>query len=283
MGCLPESGGCERRRTDPFVDHLNWMEGTNYVHSICLDVVYRNSPQPEALYIDHGSERQLVIERKNLVWPPEYAIGHKNDHFLVDLVTEGLRDLVSDDAYELHLDLSVLGSAGELEEFAAVIVETVRTRFPEIRAGMTVGSSQIGRRWRFWLGDRSSRVFDGAPETGLGIHWDVPTSLDSRGTPHGFLAEVSRLFGACVRKFAPYRDARRILVIEQHGDIRYMGAWWWKRVLEAVSVPPQINELWDSMFDWLDDYEQGWTFEKLYPITDHTATIDFRHLDASEV
>jgi hypothetical protein len=49
-----------------------------------------------------------------------------------------------------------------------------------------------------------------------------------------------------------------------------MGAWWWKIVLEAVSVPPQINELWDAMFDWLDDYEQGWTFEKLYPITDPT-------------
>lgn len=284
MGCLPESGGCERQRTDPFVDHLNWLEGTNYVHIMCLDVVYRNSPQPEALYVDQGSGRRLVIERKNLVWPPEYAVGHKNDHFLVDLVTGGLRDLISDDAYELHLDLSVSGTTVELEEFAAVIVETVRTRFPEIRAGMTVGSSQVGRRWKFWLGDRSSRVFDGAPETGLGIHWDVPTSLDSRGTPpDGFLAEVSRLFGACVRKFASYTDARRILVIEQHGDMRYMGAWWWKGVLEAVSVPPQINELWDAMFDWLDDYEQGWTFEKLYPITDPIPTIDFRYLDASEV
>jgi hypothetical protein len=62
-------------------------------------------------------------------------------------------------------------------------------------------------------------------------------------------------------------------MIEQHGDIRYMGAWWWKRVLEAVSVPPQINELWDAMFDWIDDYEQGWTFEKLHPITVPTATI----------
>jgi hypothetical protein len=62
-----------------------------------------------------------------------------------------------------------------------------------------------------------------------------------------------------------------------------MGAWWWKGVLEAVPVPPQINELWDAMFDWLDDYEQGWTFEKLYLITDPTPTIDFRYLDASEV
>jgi hypothetical protein len=64
-------------------------------------------------------------------------------------------------------------------------------------------------------------------------------------------------------------EARRILVIEQHGDMRYMGAWWWKRV-ELVIPPPEIRELWDGMFDWLDDYEQGWTFKKLYPTTEIT-------------
>ncbi len=63
-------------------------------------------------------------------------------------------------------------------------------------------------------------------------------------------------------------DTRRILVIEQHGDMRYMGAWWWKRVLDAVKHPHELGELWDGMFDWLDDYEQGWTFEKLYPMTE---------------
>jgi hypothetical protein len=61
-------------------------------------------------------------------------------------------------------------------------------------------------------------------------------------------------------------DARRILVIEQHGDIRHLGAWWWKRVLDVIVPMPEIEELWDGMFDWLDDYEQGWTFEKLSPL-----------------
>lgn len=266
MGCLPESGGCERQRTDPFVNHLNYFAGTNYRHSVCLDIAFRNSPQPEALYVDKDSGARLVIERKNLVWPPEYAVGHKNDHFLVDLVTEGLGNLVNDDAYELQLDLGVSGSRVELEEFAGLISQTARARFPEIRAGMRVGSTQAGRRWAFWHGDRQQRAFEGAPETGLGVHWDVPTSQDSAGKPpDGFLKEVARLFGACVPKFEPYMDARRILVIEQHGDMRYMGAWWWKRVLDVVMPPPEIQELWDGMFDWLDDYQQGWTFEKLYP------------------
>lgn len=130
MGCLPESGGCERQRTDPFVDHLNWSEGTNYVHSECLDVLYRNSPQPEALYIDKGSGARLVIERKNLVWPPEYAVGHKNDHFLVELVSDGLKDLISYEAYELQLELAISGTTAELEEYADVITQHVRANFP---------------------------------------------------------------------------------------------------------------------------------------------------------
>lgn len=100
----------------------------------------------------------------------------------------------------------------------------------------------------------------------MGFHWDVPTSGDSSGKPpDGFLKEAARLFGACVPKFKQYMDARRILVIEQHGDMRYMGAWWWRRVLELVVLPTEIQELWDGMFDWLDDDQQGWTFEKLYP------------------
>lgn len=266
MGCLPESGGCERQRTDPFVDHLNWLEGTNYIHSVCLDVLYRNSPQPEALYIDKASGARLVIERKNLVWPPEYAVGHKNDHFLVDLVSDELKDLVNDDAYELQLDFTISGTTAELEEYADVIAQTVISRFPEIRGGLRVGSTQEGRRWAFWRGDRANRAFHRNPETGLGVHWDVRSSEDhDRKPPEGFVKEVARLFGACVPKFEPYMDARRILVIEQHGDMRYMGAWWWKRVLDVVMPPPEIQELWDGMFDWLDDYQQGWTFEKLYP------------------
>lgn len=256
MGCLPESGLCERNRTDPFVDHLNCLEGTKYEHSVCLDVMFRNSPQPEALYVDMDSGARLVIERKNLVWPPDYAVGHKNDHFVADRVIDGLRDLTTDEAYEIQFELGISGTAEELEVFARQIVETVRVGFGEIRAGATLGSSKQGRSWRFFRGDRGMRVFEGAPESGLGIHWNASAATDLSGmVPNGLLVEVSRLFKACTHKFEHYLDARRILVIDQHGDIRYQGAWWWEQILKAVPPPDEINELWDGMFDWLDDTE----------------------------
>lgn len=47
--------------------------------------------------------------------------------------------------------------------------------------------------------------------------------------------------------------------------------------LAARKAPPsEITEIWDGMFDWLDDYEQGWTFEKLYPITTSSQSLRLR-------
>ena len=62
MSCIPHSGGCERPATDALVHHLNWREGTQYKHRACLDQLDRINPQPECLYVDTVTGRQLVIE-----------------------------------------------------------------------------------------------------------------------------------------------------------------------------------------------------------------------------
>src|SRR6185295_1465472 len=113
MGCLPESGGCERAQTDPFVDHLNDIEKSDYQHVACLDVIDRNSPQPEALYIDESTGERLVIERKNIVWPSDYAQRHKQDHLLGERLIEGLKDLTADAPYGVELEPSDFSSPNE--------------------------------------------------------------------------------------------------------------------------------------------------------------------------
>src|SRR5260370_1338134 len=130
------------------------------------DIAFRNSQQPEALYVDKDSGARLVIERKNLVWPAKYAVGHNNDHFVADRVIEGLKELTSDDAYEIEFDLEVSGKVEQLEGFARQIIELVRSGIAEVRAGRIIGSSEPGRRWRFFLGNKFDRAFEGAPETG---------------------------------------------------------------------------------------------------------------------
>jgi hypothetical protein len=74
---------------------LNKLESSRFFRNACLDRIFRNSPQPEALYVDADSVERLVIERETLVWPTAYVIRHKNDHFVAELLIEGLQDLMS--------------------------------------------------------------------------------------------------------------------------------------------------------------------------------------------
>ena len=268
MGCLPESGGCERQRTDPFVGHLNAIEHRHFTHETCLDRVFRNSPQPEALYIDSDSTQRLVIERKTLVWPHDYVARHKNDHFVADLLIEGLEDLTSKAPYGIELEAGLAGRRADLAAFANQILTAVRERFPEVERGRVIGSTEVSRKWRFFQEDPSWRRADGEPENGLVVRWYPDETLDvAIDPPTELLADVSRLFDSCVLKFQAYLDARRILLIDQLGELRYMGDLWWAHIFERVPPPPEISEIWIGTHDWITDWEQDWIFEKQYPVT----------------
>ncbi len=191
MGCLPESGGCERQRTDPFVDHLNRLEGRAYRHELCLDKVHRNSPQPEALCVEQSSGDRLVIERKTISWPPDFIVRHANDHLVAEIVTAGLRDLTRDGPYAIVLDDGLVGTRKELERFAQGIVETVRARFPEVVSGGLVGSTAPGFSWEISMEDREEREFRDEPGRGLAVRW-YPDQLEIRAgaVPLELLTEV---------------------------------------------------------------------------------------------
>jgi hypothetical protein len=268
MGCLPDSGGCERQRTDPFVSYLSELEGKHFSHEKCLDRIYRNSPQPEALYIDTDTTEQLVIERKTLVWPRDYPSRHKNDHFVAHLLIEGLKDLTNNAPYTIELEAGLLGRRDDLAAFGNHITTVVRGRFPEVERGGIIGEAQSGHRWRFFRGNSVWRREDGQPEKGLVVEWSLDERLDLVSAPPSeLLAEVSRLFESCVQKFQAYLHARRILLIDQYGDLRYLGDFWWKQVLEVLPVPSEIPEVWMATYDWITDWEEDWIFEKLYPMS----------------
>ncbi len=68
---------------DKFVSHYNRECGTSYAHTECLDIVRTGGAtekKPEALVTDGKNGKQMVIERKSVVWPPEYIPRHNNEH-----------------------------------------------------------------------------------------------------------------------------------------------------------------------------------------------------------
>lgn len=264
MGCMPESGGCERHRTDPFVHHLNAARGTTYSHEACLDHLHRNTPQPEALYSDQSGSK-LVIERKTVVWPTDYAAKHRNDHFIADELAQSLRGIAVDTPLSIHLEPATLMLRSELSAFAHDISDTIKASLTGLREGQVIGSSQIGRRWQCIL-DPAERAACDQPSKGLIVHWTSrDEQIDPANLPSGLTDQICHCFGETVKKFNGYPKAKGILLLDPHGSIRYTGATWWTEVLSAVLVPSGISEIWTAMYDWITDTEQGWLFQQVYP------------------
>jgi len=71
---------CEWSFLATFVSQFNRERGAGYTRSCCLDVRFRNSPQPEVLLVDVRNGSSLVIERKSVVWPRGYVAEHKAWH-----------------------------------------------------------------------------------------------------------------------------------------------------------------------------------------------------------
>lgn len=264
MTCMPESGGCERQRTEPFVDYINEAEGSKFEHQACLDRLHRDSPQPEALYADATSGAELVIERKSVMWPLDYAARHRNDHHLAELLFDRLGEVAADRPISIDLEPASRMTRLELRAFADEIADAIDSVMNEILDGRTIGSLEPGRSWRCSL-DPEERAFSDAPPRGLILRWSQPNdAISPDSLPTELACHIRGLFSATVEKFRGYPLARGILLLDPYGSLRHAGDWWWRRAFETVSVPNEIAQVWLATYDWLTETEQGWIFDRLH-------------------
>lgn len=269
MPCLPESGGCERPFTDVLVAHLNRVEGAYYVHRACLDVAERTVPQPEALYVDARSGRQLVIERKSISWPVDYPYRHNNDHAVGELFAYELRDLTGDDLYEIRLPMLMQGKRAELLRYALQATKQIRAKWATVASGSGL-KGRDGESW-WWVFRKLPEWEreDNAPSRGLQISLVGPglsfdDFLDPSSLPDALETAITKIYGNCTAKFASHLDARRILLLDPHGDLRTESTEWWQKVWVNMPPPPSIPEIWSGILDWVTDDTQDWMFEQLY-------------------
>lgn len=264
MGCLPQSGGCERELTDVVANQLNAREQSRYVYSVCLDVQNRSSKEPEALYIDETTQGQLVIEAKSLVWPPAYASSHANDHFLYNEIHAGLVDISLDRLYVLEPPSPVKANKKVLRQLAADIVSKVIKKGLWLEPGKEIRFNTQFGAGRFAVPTIDSR-FDDWPEKGLVVQWKDRSPWPVQ-VPVSMLRPIlERLFSEVIKKFAGYRNARRILALRPYGDL----VWWsdvqWQELLRLVPPPPDIQEIW-SVLDYSSEESIDWNVQKLYPV-----------------
>jgi hypothetical protein len=269
MSCRPRSGGCEKPFTDVLVAHLNDTEGTHYRHRACLDIIERTIPQPEALYVDAETGLQLVVERKSISWPADYPYRHSNDHAVGELLSRELRDLANDDLYEVRLPMLMEGRREELLGFALEAAKQIRANWSAIASGSGL-KGRVGDKW-WWVFHRLPDWDreDDAPAKGLKIALVGPGRslydyLDPGRLPDALASSIRKIYASCSAKFSWYPEARRILLLDPHGDLRTESADWWQAVLAGSPPPAEIGEIWSGVLDWITDDTEDWIFERLY-------------------
>jgi hypothetical protein len=267
MTCIPESGGCERPFTDAFVEHLNRTDGLHYVHRACLDVPSGQISQPEALYVDGVRNTRLVIERKSISWPDDYPYGHKKSHFAADQLSAELTGLPTKHLYEIRLPMQMEGKDSELKAFALRATAEIKKAWPEIATG-SILTGRIDNRWPFSFRQVPEwEKEENAPVSGLKFIFVGSSSvfdfIDPTDLPEQIASALRKIYFGCVKKFGAYSEAKRVLVLEPHADLKRRSVVWWREVFSVLPPPDEVGEIWSAKFDWVDDSSEAWVFERL--------------------
>lgn len=264
MPCLPSKCRHEERLLAPFVAHYNRHSGSLYEFRQRLDLG-SHSPQPEALYIDAVSEQRLVIERKNLIWPPDYAQMHDSVHMVERIVGAKITPhLILGQAYEFAMPDRISGAIPKIRLHAERVGEMIVSNLAAVHEGKTVRSRTVGREWSFRMEDCHEREWDEPPD---GIRWIFNgrmSPLDWGEIPRGLADELIRMLDSASRKFASHSSAKRLLVIDFHGDLRHPSMFI-EQLLAAVTIPSNVDEIWSSMDALVTELHYGWIHQELWP------------------
>lgn len=264
MPCLPSGCRCEERLLAPFLRRYNKRKGTAYEFSHRLDVG-SHTPQPEAFYIDRISGAELVIERKNLVWPSDFAKVHDSLHMVAAIAgAEATPHLDPTKPYELKLPARISGPLHELREHGKTIGRTIIQKLDAIHAGETVGSSVRGRKWRFRMEAAHERDWDEQPAGIRYLFSGGGSPLDWGEIPDGLPDEFQRLLDSANAKFATYLNAGRVLVFDFIGDVQHPSSYI-ERLFETVSMPVTVGEIWMSTYGLVTELHYGWIHQQLWP------------------
>lgn len=263
-GC--RCGQCEMRWLAPFVRRYNRVRICDFVLDRRLDAT-GPAPQPEAAYVDANTRDVLVIERKSVIWPPDFAQLHATSHEVCGIVDAALGPVLEPNrAYRLTLRDDLRGPRKELQAYARRIGRAIADRLDAVHNGTALRARWPNREWSFLEEPVSERDFT-EPSTGLIVEFKVRTSeLDVGEVSAGLVSEFERLLVAAARKFEEHAAARRILVLDPYADVRWSTDDTWRKLLASVVVPAPIQEIWISMHAMLTELHCGWIQQQLWPV-----------------
>jgi hypothetical protein len=260
---LPDQRGHEVCVLTSFVAYYNALSGTAFALERILDDA-GSSAQPEALYVDARTCEKLVIEHKTFVWPPEHFKLHCSGHEVAALIKQTIQALLSPDKpYVLELRDDMRGSRTELRAFGENVGAIIRAGIDAVHGGEMLSGRAPNRRWVFRVEEAFEREYY-QPSTGLVVSFEGAWS--TLPTPD-MTAQLSGAFNVMLARVAPkfegHADARRLLVLDPHGDVRFTPDEEWAKLLSMADVPANVQEIWLSFHDFITDTLCGWTHQRI--------------------
>jgi hypothetical protein len=265
--CLPPSGKCEWANLKAFAEQFNGTFGTQYRLSKCLDILDSSKPQPE-IQLESTGEQCMVIERKAIVWPPDYLQSHNSEHKFFGYFVPRVSPAFQDDAYQLELRTrDVHGNKEYVKHLAREIADAVLTRRAQvIEAGAIYSSHPI--EWCFRQIQEYERD-DDTPKNGVGVSLKdplrrLPRSHDELPRVHKRIAQtVDKLLAKAAIKFVGYPNCLRVVVLEAYGDNLLPTDEDIEQIIQSALWPSNIDQIWLAEPEWLTESEFEVTYRQV--------------------
>ena len=256
---LFEGGECEWTVIRGFVAAYNKANGTAYDRAECLDVAYRNSPQPEVRLVCAG-ESDMVVERKSVVWPVGYVRDHKHFHDLGEALSVCLGDRFHDVPHEVRVEYSSFFSVDfDVRSASAFICDS-------IERGYTASRNPFP--WRLVKVDRGGQVAGDLRGIGLVAYGRSSQESDEQESIQeqrsiavsGFRDSGVCMLRAAAKKFHEYERLARVILLQFIGDDRFVSDEDIEKIVVECAVLGQCAEIWVAFHDWIseDEFRIGW-------------------------
>ncbi len=261
--CFPPQTDCEWVNLRDFVIQFNTAYGKAYAKTECLDKD-NSRKQPEVL-LQAPREKDVVIERKSVVWPTTYFRDHDNEHELGNRVGKFLGNEFRDAAYQLTVcEASLKGKKqSEVVQYATQIAEEISSRRTEAKS-CGIGS-QEPIPWSFCLLASHELDYD-EPRTGIrftvigksSTAFDKGADLES--IKAGYAGEFQRTLEKAAPKFGEYTDCLKLLLVQFFGDSSSILDEDIIEIIKSARLPKVIDQVWLALEDWVSesDYEIAW-------------------------
>lgn len=262
MACLPNSSKCEWSEIKLFVSYYNEKVKCDFEHDCCLDVEYRDRPEPEVLCKD-SENNCLVIERKTCMWPIDAVERHKAEHIYYDQIFLELRSVCGDTPFSLYTSFPETIDHEALKALAIQVSEQIKEKIEALTPGdeiiITDPVRTIFKREN--VGERNKEERRG----GLVIksyEEDISDLYSFDTIPDKFKEMIRKYINSTEKKFSKYEKCKRILLLNIISGNLYslLDENWWQGYFKLyLPVIDSIDEIWISF-----NYGDSWNFDKIY-------------------